>query len=213
VALRFQRGGSKGYFFFSNVKPNEPFLDLPEDDDLSTEKLDLQVQKAQEQLLVLKRQQDQIEKQKRDLEELSRRQDQLQQGKAEMVEKFTRASVVLDRETQDAERRLTQLNEIHDAFSKHLQILDSINPRSWEGNDLTRELSKALSAVDDARSEYNKCLPKIQVDAPSDQVMGDDGAYGPAGEHDFLYWLRSGFAFTLPLSVLGAIYIVVRLLH
>ena len=33
------------------VKSNEPFLDLPEADDLSTEQLDMQVQKAQEQLL------------------------------------------------------------------------------------------------------------------------------------------------------------------
>jgi hypothetical protein len=46
----------------------EPFLDLPEDQSASPEMLDSQVQRAQEQLLQLKRQQEQIEKQKRELE-------------------------------------------------------------------------------------------------------------------------------------------------
>ena len=50
-------------------------LDLEEDDSLSTEQLDNQVQKAQEQLIALKRAQEQLEKQKRELEELSRRQE------------------------------------------------------------------------------------------------------------------------------------------
>ena len=40
----------------------EPFLDLPEDQTGSPEMLDSQVQRAQEQLLLLKRQQEQIEK-------------------------------------------------------------------------------------------------------------------------------------------------------
>ena len=54
-------------------------LELPEEE-LSHEHLDSQVQKAQEQLLSLKRQQETIERQKRELEELSRRQEQLQGG-------------------------------------------------------------------------------------------------------------------------------------
>ena len=60
-------------------------------DDVSPEHLDTQVQKAQEQLLSLKRQQDSIERHKRELEELSLKQEQLQMGRTEMIEKFTRA--------------------------------------------------------------------------------------------------------------------------
>jgi len=51
-----------------------------------------------EQLLQLKRQQEQIEKQKRELEELSRRQEELEHGRAEMADKLTRSLVVLERE-------------------------------------------------------------------------------------------------------------------
>ena len=188
------------------MKPNEPFLDLPEGDELSTEQLDAQVQRAQEQLLSLKRQQDTIEKQKRELEELSRRQDQLNTGKAEMIEKLTRAAVVLERELYDAQKRVELLKEIQDAFSQHYHILESINPKAWEGGDLGRELSKALSAVDDARGEFSKSLPKIQLDAPAAAYPGEEEAMdGSAEAHDFMYWLKSGFAFTLPLLILGSV--------
>jgi len=174
----------------------------------------MQVQKAQEQLLSLKRQQDQIEKQKRELEELSRRQEQLHQGKTEMVEKFTRASVVLERETFEAQKRVEQLREIFDSFSQHLHVLESINPREWEHADLNRELSKALSAVDDARAEYSKSLPRIQTDVPIEQMTAEEGGYGGGGgEHRFLYWLKSGFAFTLPLIILGIITLLIVLLR
>ena len=137
------------------ARHDQEFLDLPEDE-LSTEHLDSQVQKAQEQLLTLKRQQESIERQKRELEELSRRQEQLHVGKTDMIEKFTRAMVVLERETYDAQKRVELLHGIHDTFAAHLQYLESINPKAWEGLDMQKELTKALSAVDDARAEYSK---------------------------------------------------------
>lgn len=194
------------------MKPTEPYLDLPEEDELSTEKLDLQVQKAQEQLLALKRQQEQIEKQKRELEELSKRQEALHQGRAEMLEKFTRTGVILEREAFEAQKRVEQLREIYEAFHQHVQVLESIDPKRWEGADLNRELTKALSAIDDARAEYQKCLPKIQPEATVEELTGDEQPEG-GSSHDFLYWLKSGFAFTLPLLILGTIYLVIALLR
>lgn len=197
------------------TRPDESFLDLPEDESLPGEHLDNQVQKAHEQLLALKRQQEMIERQKRELEELSRRQEQLQGGKAEMLEKFTRALVVLERETYDANKRVELLNAIHDSFNSHLEVLDSINPKSWEGLDINKELTKSLSAVDDARAEYARSLPKI---SPAKDTEGGDHVAASVGyqldytasEHkDFNYWLKAGFAFTLPLFALGVLLIIV----
>jgi DNA repair exonuclease SbcCD ATPase subunit len=192
------------------ARHDQEFLDLPEDE-LSSEHLDSQVQKAQEQLVALKRQQDVIEKQKRELEELSRRQEQLQVGRNEMVEKFTRAMVVLERETYEAQKRVELLHGIHDTYSAHLQYLESINPKAWDGLDINKELTKALSAVDDARAEYTKSLPRISPETDTD--TGDPVAasagyqldYGHAQEKDFVYWLKAGFAFTLPLFAVGIV--------
>jgi uncharacterized membrane protein YccC len=195
-------------------KPTESLLELTEEDGMSTEHLDSQVQKAQEQLLQLKRQQDQIEKQKRELEEMSRRQELFQQGKAEMTEKFTRALVVLERETYEAQKRVEQLKVIQESFAQHLGSLEAINPKNWENSDINKELSKALSAIDDARAEYAQSRSKINAES-NEEVLeatpGDPygGAYADAQDHDFIYWLRSGFAFTLPLFVLGVVILLV----
>jgi uncharacterized phage infection (PIP) family protein YhgE len=194
----------------------DPELELPEDA-MSGEHLDNQVQKAQEQLIQLKRQQEAIEKQKRELEELSRRQEQLQVGKQEMLEKFTRAIVVLERETYDAQKRVELLQGIHESFNSHVGALEDINPKEWEGLDINKELNKALSAVDDSRAEYAKSVPKISPES-SNEGGGDPMAaaanfqldYGNNSEpKDFTYWLKAGFAFTLPLLGLGIILIIV----
>jgi hypothetical protein len=197
------------------TRSDDQYLDLPEDESLPGEHLDNQVQKAQEQLLALKRQQELIERQKRELEELSRRQEQLQGGKAEMVEKFTRAIVVLERETYDAKKRVELLNSIHESFASHLDVLDSINPKGWEGLDINKELNKALSAVDDARAEYSTSLPKISSPREGDGAdavaasVGYQADYAVADQKDFMYWLKAGFAFTLPLLAIGVLLIIV----
>ena len=198
------------------TRTDEQLLDLPAEDAFAGEHLDNQVQKAHEQLVALKRQQDAIEKQKRELEELSRRQEQLQAGKAEMIEKFTRTIVVLERESYDAQKRVELLNGIHESFHQHLENLDSLNPKSWDGLDINKELNKALSAVDDARAEYARSLPRITAeksgDGSADPVapsLGYEADFGAEETKDFLYWLKSGFAFTLPLLALGVILIIV----
>lgn len=198
---------------------DQEYLELPEDE-LSGEHLETQVQKAQEQLVSLKRQQDQIEKQKRELEELSRRQESLQAGRHDMIEKITRAMVVLEREAYDAQKRVELLQSIHDTFTAHQQNLESINPKAWEGLDINRELTKALSAVDDARAEYSRTLPKISAttDGEGDRVAESVGYQMDYARHepekDFAYWLKSGFAFTLPLVLVGLLLIfIIYALH
>jgi len=184
------------------IRETDPLLNLEEEE--SIEHLDDQVQKAQEQLIQLKRQQEQIEKQKRELEELSRRQEQFHQGRTEMVEYFTRALVVLERQIYDAQKRVEQLRSINECFIQHLSAIEAINPKAWENTDINKELNRALSTVDDARTEYNRSRAVISAEVNEDVLAGTSaGAADPAYEapRDFSYWLKSGFAFTLPLLV------------
>jgi hypothetical protein len=185
----------------------EPFLDLPDEHSASPEMLDSQVQRAQEQLLQLKRQQEQIEKQKRELEELSRKQEDLEKGRAEMIEKLSRSLVIIERETYEAEKRVEQLRATNTAFAEHLDCLERINPKSWSNSDLHKELSKALSAVDDARAEYTKSLTKINAKSETEVIdpasTVEESYYSHPEDSNFLMWLKRGFAFTLPLLILG----------
>lgn len=188
------------------TRSDESLLDLQDDGSLTTEHLDSQVQKAQEQLMSLKRQQDAIERQKRELEEMSRRQETLQAGKTEMLEKFTRAKVALEREIHDASKRLELLGAIDDSFHKHLELLEEINPKAWEGLDINKEITRALSVVDDARAEFQRSIPKVSPSATDSDPGLSPGYtmdYAEGDERDFLYWVKAGLAFTLPLSLVG----------
>src|SRR6059058_1032816 len=153
------------------IRPIEQMLELSEEESLSPEHLDSQVQKAQDQLLQLKRQQDQIEKQKRELEELSRKQEELERGRAEMSDKLTRSLVVLEREGYDTQKRLEQLRAMRESFGQHLQLIEAIDPKSWNTGELHKELSRALSTVDDARAEYGMQRSRLQGAQRSAQLL------------------------------------------
>jgi len=192
---------------------NEELLDLEQTP--SAEELQSQVKRAQSELLILRQRQDQIEKEKQRLEELTRRQEDLERGRAEIADKLTRAIVLVQRETEEAQRRLEQLNTIQDSFAEHLRNLEEIDPKSWHGRDLPRELTRALGAVDEARSAYARSHAKIApVTDPEAGMPGDSGAmFADGGDQGFAYWLRSGLAFTLPLVMLGTIALFVWIWH
>ena len=187
----------------------DDFLDLDEDTSPSSapsvEQLDDQVAQAQERLVALKRQAEQLEREKQKLEELSRRQDQFDTGRAEMVDKFTASLVHIQRETDQTLKRLEILKNVQENFSTYLQELEAINPKDWSPAELNKELSKALGAVEDARSVYVKAQAQVAADDDAPVSGGPyDGEVVPGG-HSFAYWLMAGFAFTLPLSALGLI--------
>ena len=130
-----------------------------------------------------------------------------------MLDKLTRSLVSVQREAEEAQKRLEQLNAIHNSFTQHLRGIENINPKVWGANELPRELSKALSAVEDARADYIKAQAKIAVDAPAESsgaaVSSYEQEYATFEERGFSYWLKSGVAFTLPLWLLGLIALVV----
>ncbi len=194
-----------------NRQSDDALFDL-ENEPNSSEELQDQVQKAQEQLLQLRRQQESIEKQKKELEELNRRQNEFEEGKAEMTEKMNRAVVVLERAIHESQKRTEQLTATRVSFLQHLDLLDSINPKTWDKATLAKELSRGLCAVDEARGDFSKS--RAMINADSDQEIIDPEienvtGYGVHGhEHDFLYWLKAGAAFTLPLALLGVVLLI-----
>jgi hypothetical protein len=197
------------------IRPIEQMLELSEEDANSSEHLDSQVQKAQEQLLLLKRQQEQIEKQKRELEELSRRQEELERGRTEMTDKLTRSLVVLEREAYDSQKKLEQIRATRESFEQHLALLEAIDPKSWNPADLHKELSRSLSTVDDARAEFAQQRSRLSATA-GDEVADvalpeatSDVSIG--GANGFMQWMQIGFAVTLPLIIFGCIALVVFL--
>jgi hypothetical protein len=119
-----------------------------------------------------------------------------------MVDKLTRSLLLVQRETEESQRRLEQLHNIQDSFAEHLKELEQIDCKSWGGRELARELTRATGIVDEARATYARTQAKI---APIEEELLEESysdEFGLKGQ-GFLYWLQCGAAFTLPLLVLG----------
>jgi chromosome segregation ATPase len=183
----------------------------------SAEELQDQVKRAQAELLQLRQKQEEIEKEKQRLEDLTRRQEEFERGRGEIADKLTRALVSVQRETEESQRRLEQLHAIHESFAEHLRSLEEIDPKSWSGRDLPRELTRALGTVDDARSAFArshaKISPSAEEEEPGFSASEEHGFFPGVGEAGFLYWLRCGVAFTLPVLILGLIAIIIQGWH
>jgi len=182
------------------IRPIEQMLELSEEETMSPELLDSQ--------------QEQIEKQKRELEELSRRQEELERGRAEMTDKLSRSLVILEREGYDCQKKLETIRATHESFTQHLQLLEAIEPKTWNTAELPKELSRALSTVDDARTEFSQQRSRLEagnVDQATDLELPEagSGALGMSGGKSFAQWLQIGFAVTLPLIIFGIVALLI----
>jgi chromosome segregation ATPase len=170
----------------------------------SMDNVELKVKEAQEQLLQLRHQSEELERQKLHLEQLRIRQDRFVTGKRDLTDKLSRSVTMLERELYDAQKLVEELSITKDSFNRHLETLRSLQPEKWQRSNVDEELDRALSAVEDAGSEYAKGtrrvaaarpaeMQSIEIEdgrAPQNSVMADD---------DASTWMRRGFAFTLPL--------------
>lgn len=189
----------------------------------SLENVDSKVKAAQEQLLELRRQQEEIERQKQHLEALRVKQERFVAGKRELVEKIGRSASLVERELYDAQKRVEEFALTHDEFRRHLEILKSLQPEKWHRAQVSEELDSALAAIEDAESDYAKGIRRLHAMGPQEGVStgasSSDDNLAPAvpsflsNADDLQTWLRRGFAFTLPLmgTVLVAI-ILIRLM-
>ncbi|MBX7158192.1 MAG: hypothetical protein K1X66_07390 [Verrucomicrobiae bacterium] len=182
------------------------------------EELTEQVQRAQQQLMDLQRQQELIEAQKRELEELAERQQEVRSGRKEMVEKLRRALVVLEREEEAVKREVEQISQTKLSFLDTLASVDQITPEEWDTNHLADELMNALSRIDHARAVYNQHKVKLKVlrGEELESISSENEAAGEAGgsaewaetPNDFGLWFRRGFALSLPLLLLGIVWLI-----
>src|SRR6202043_2898557 len=207
AATKREEAELKKFAMPEKIRPIEQMLELSPEEPLSSEHLDSQVKKAQDQLLHLKRQQEQIEKQKRELEELSRKQEELERGRVDMTDKLTRSLVVLEREAYDAQRRLEQLRAMRESFGQHLELVEAIDPKSWNSGDLHKELSRALSTVESARVEFSQQRSRLQAagDSTGDEALPEvgPGLSGVDGGRSLWQRVKIGFGFSLPLIIFG----------
>jgi hypothetical protein len=178
------------------------------------EEVDWKLEQAREQLLTLRRQQDELERQKADLEELRRKQEEYARGKIEMLDNLTRGIVTLEQEQIKSERLAELCGNTHEAFRDYLEQLKALNDEEWSSGTVRSELSKALGLIENSRLEYNRARTKLDCLNPGagqPPTPLDTGASQPTEWTEIMRWMRLGAAASAPLIFAGTIWVILLL--
>ena len=179
----------------------------PAESTSSAKEINLNIQRAEEQLLDLKRQQEEIERQQRELQELSRKQREFDEGRRDIVEKLTRGLVLLERQEFEVKRELEQIKIVRDSFAEHLSQTEGLSPADWSSEELPSELTKALARVDQAKAIYGQSRARLVALREIEESPGENSAdLGPeivTEEKPFGTMVKEGFAYSLPLALFG----------
>jgi len=185
------------------------------------EEVDLKVTEAQQKLTELKRAQEELERERASLEELRRRQAEFQTGRQEMIHNLTRGLGLLEEAEftarRDAEQMAKAIGDLRDALMK----VEAVHEETWTKDNFSVELTRALTAIENARMEWNGSRLKFpvlsgQVKHASTSPDADQQASSPFAAKSFADLCRLGLALTWPLAavaLLGLGVLVVLLLR
>ena len=177
----------------------------------SREEVDSQVAEAQQKLAELKRAQEELERQRSALEETRRRQTEFQTGRQEMLQHLTRGVGLLAEaefsSRRDAEQMAKALQGLRDAQAK----IEGIHEETWTQDNFSIELTRALTALENGRMEWNAArlkFPLLSDPARQESPPAPPTAVNlppPFGTHSFGELCRLGFALTWPLAAVAVL--------
>lgn len=172
------------------------------------------LQEAQSQLEQLQQQQAEIERQKIELEELNESKADFLEGQIELNEKLNTAITAMDREILATQQELEELQQARTSFVDHLVKIEALNPDGWNNESLRQELTRAISVLDLAEDEYEQAVAHF-AGSRSSSIFGGAGVVkqkrvsASTSESELMMHFRNGFAYNLPLLVLGIIALIV----
>jgi uncharacterized membrane protein YccC len=185
----------------------------------SREEVEARVSDAHTKLAELRRAQQELERERSDLEEVRRRQTELTQGRQEMEQHLTRGIGLLEEAEfaarRDAEQMAKALADLREALAK----VQAIHEESWGRENFNTELTRALTAIENARMEWNSARLKFTL------LNGAAAEPAPAApppeefaqtflrERSYAELCKMGLALTWPVFLVGLAVVVVMLLR
>jgi chromosome segregation ATPase len=176
------------------------------------EEVDRKVVEAQQKLAELKHAQQELERERSTLEELRRRQLEFQNGRQEIMQNLTRGLGLLEEANFNARRETELMNKTIADFREVLSKVETIHDETWTKENFNVELTRALTAVENARMEWNAARLKIPALA-GENAKQPEAEKAPApvalplADLGFGQLCKIGLALTWPLLIvaLGAL--------
>jgi len=164
------------------------------------QEVDRKVVEAQQKLAELKHAQEELERQRGELEDLRRRQTEFQTGRQEMIQQLTRGLGLLEEAEFNARREAEQMAKTTTDFKSALAKVQAIREENWTKDNFNIELTRALTAVENARLEWNGARQKLPILQGENRATAGPVA-GPAGEPASLANLKPGRLCLLGLAL------------
>ena len=169
-----------------------------------------QVSGAAEEIERLRRRQAELEKEREDLETLSRRQEAYEKGKRELLETLARSIGGFEKQETQSTRLVEHYSTARSECKTLLGELEEIHEEEWTDDSFRSNLTSASSVLENARAAYNKVVATVEAagggeGARTRMVHGAEPEMGAALERGFLYWLKVGFAISLPFILMMAL--------
>lgn len=175
---------------------------------------DDKIKSAQLELERIQQEREDLEQKKRELEELTSRKRAFLSQQVELTEKLSAAITLIDRELHELREETDQLEQCRVCFSDHLDKIQKHDPEKWTRDNLHDRLEKASTVTDMAADEYDQAAAYFEG-TRAGGIFGRPSKGGrrktksqKAGS-EFFEQLVNGFAFNLPIIVLGAAGLVV----
>ena len=172
------------------------------------EEIESKVNETHQRLQDLKRQQEELERERTALEEARRRRTEFHLGRDEMLQHLTRGIGLLEEAEFDARRDAEQLaktlGELRDAVVK----VQTLNDQIWTQENYGVELTRALTAIENARMEWNAAQlkwPILSGSANTGTQTEPEHEAAPTSLASLSFWqlARLGLAFTWPLAIIA----------
>ena len=127
------------------------------------EEVDAELMQKQQKLAAIMREKEEKERERAALEETRRRQMEFQTGREETIQNLTRGLGLLEEAEfsarRDAEQMAKALVDLRDALSK----VQAIHEETWTKDNFSVELTRALTALENARMEWNAARLKFPM--------------------------------------------------
>jgi chromosome segregation ATPase len=181
------------------------------------EDYDRKLKDAQDELDRIQQQREELERKKLELEELTSRKRSFVSQQVELTEKLTSALTLIDRELFEMRNESEDLEQCRSCFAAHLDKIQKFNPENWTRDNLPDKLDRATMSIDIAADEYDQAATHFEG-TRSGAIFGRASKRGRTKRQtdtpsEFGMNLRNGFAFNLPIIVLGGAALLVYLIR
>jgi chromosome segregation ATPase len=181
-----------------------------------TEDYDRRLKDTQEEIERIQHQREELERKKIELEELTSRKHAFVSQQVELTEKLTSALTLIDRELFEMRNETDDLEQCRSCFAGHLDKIQKFNPDNWTRENTSEKLERASISIDLAADEYDQAAAHFEG-SRSGAIFGRASKRSRTSTRntsssEFAVNLRNGFAFNLPILVLGGLALVVYLL-